>query len=169
MPLLSFFVFIWLSCLTTSVLHDFHVSKTEIHYKSEIESLQLSVHVFIDDLELGLTPYSEHELNLLTEKEHPDSDSLISIYFNEVFSFSVDGQEISPLYLGKEISDDFQGAWCYLEQEHLASFDQMEIKNTLLCEIYDDQKNIVSFKVDNKRKAFNILEKEDSELTINLE
>ena len=169
MHVIPHILIICLACFSSTGLHDFHVSKTEVHYKSEAESLQLSVHVFIDDLELALANYSDNVLNLLSEKEHPDADSLIALYFNEVYSFSVHDKDISPAYLGKEISDDFQGAWCYLEQEHLASFDQMEIKNTLLCEIYDDQKNIVSFKVDNKRKAFNILDKEDSELTINLE
>jgi len=169
MPVVPYFLFIWFTCLTASGLHDFHVSKTEIHYKSETESLQLSVHVFIDDLELALSPYSEFELNLLTEKEHQEADSLIGIYFNDVFKFSVDNQELLPVYLGKEISDDFQGAWCYLEQENLVSFDQITIRNTLLCEVFDDQKNIVSFKIDNKSKAFNILDKDDSELTIDLE
>lgn len=169
MPAIPYFLFICFTCLMSSSLHDFHVSKTEVHYKSETESLQLSVHVFIDDLELALAPYSENILNLLSDKEHPDSDSLISLYFNEVFKFSVDGQEVMPSYLGKEISDDFEGAWCYLEQEDLASFDQLTIRNTLLCEVFDDQKNIVSFKIDNKSKAFNILDKEESELTIDLE
>ena len=169
MPAISYILTLCLACFTSTGLHDFHVSKTEVHYKSESESLQLSVHVFIDDLELALAAYSDNVLNLLSDKEHPDADSLIALYFNEVYSFSVDHRDISPAYLGKEISDDFLGAWCYLEKENLTRFNQLAIKNTLLCEVYDDQKNIVSFKIDNKSKAFNILDKDDSELTIELE
>jgi len=47
---LSFF----LSPDTASVAHDIHISKAEIHFKSERKVLQISLHIFLDDLEAEL-------------------------------------------------------------------------------------------------------------------
>lgn len=42
--------------------HDFHTSLTEINYNSQSRSLELSVRVFTDDLELALTNFNKGQL-----------------------------------------------------------------------------------------------------------
>ena len=45
--------------------------------------------------------------------------------------------------LGKEISKDLAGVWCYLEIPNIEAIKQLKIQNQLLLEVFDDQKNIV--------------------------
>ena len=154
---------------SATLLHEFHVSKTEAHYKSEQSDLQVSVHIFIDDLELALKDFSDEPIHLLTQKELPQADSLIYGYLSSKIQFLADDKHLNLSYLGKEISNDFQGVWCYLECNNVMKPKLTSIKNNLLCELYDDQKNIVSLKVDNKTKAFHILDKDDQEMKAELD
>lgn len=149
--------------------HDFHVSKTEAHYKTGQSALQVSVHLFIDDLELALKKYTDEPLHILSEKESPIADSLIHNYLSEKLIFNADGKTVHSEFIGKEISTDFQGVWCYLEYADLALRETIALKNIILCEIYEDQKNIVSLKIDNKTKAFHILDVEDQEIQLEID
>ena len=47
--------------------------------------------------------------------------------------------------MGKEESEDLIAIWCYLEKTEIKELHSVAIKNSLLTEIYDDQKNMVSF------------------------
>jgi hypothetical protein len=151
-----------LTFLQTNVTHDFHLSKTDIHYKSDQKSLQLTVHLFIDDLELALGTYSNEKLNLFGNNESVLSDSLIALYLKDHLAISLDKKPVHPIYLGREMSEDLAGVWCYLELNDIDSFRKIHILNSLLISTFDDQKNIINIKVDNKSKAFHILDKKDN-------
>jgi len=142
-------------------LHAFHVSKTELNYKSSQNSLQVSVNVYIDDLELALEEYDKSTMNLFNQSEYHLADSLISIYLNNTLEITIDNKSITPVYLGKEISDDLSAAWCYLESENLAPFKSLTLKNSIMNNLFADQKNIVNLKLDNKSKAFHIMDAKD--------
>lgn len=149
-------------------LHEFHVSKTDVNYNTDNKSLELTVHVFIDDFELGLKEFSPENLKLFDALENTKSDSLISLYFSKYLSLSTDNNALNPQYIGKEISDDLLGAWCYLEVEDLSTLKNLKIRNALLLDVFDDQKNIINIKVNNKSKAFHILDKSDYSKDINI-
>ncbi|MBT8230999.1 MAG: hypothetical protein HKO66_11815 [Saprospiraceae bacterium] len=138
------------------------MSKTEINYNAKEASLQMTVHLFIDDLELGLKEYTSEPMNLFNNNESIVSDSMVALYILEKLQIKLDGKTISPIYIGKEISDDLAGAWCYLEVENTEPFKKISVDNALLTSVYDDQKNIINIKVNNKTKAFHILDKKDS-------
>ena len=40
--------------IVSSTLHDIHVSRTEVNYDTQTSSVQVTVHLFIDDLEKSL-------------------------------------------------------------------------------------------------------------------
>lgn len=146
----------------SSERHDFHLSKTDIHYKSEQQALQITVHSFIDDTEEALQPSMEEELKLMTNSEHEKADSLLAAYLSENIVIKIDGVEQACQYLGKEASDDIQGVYCYLEILNVSAFATLEVDNSILIDIFQDQKNIVNIKADNKPKAFHILTASDT-------
>ena len=154
-------VSLYINCLLFLLpLHDFHVSKTDLNYKTSQEALQITVHVFIDDLELALEDYGSSNMNLFTKSESLSADSLIAVYLNKSLEIKIDKEAIAPVYIGKEISDDLSAAWCYLEFENLSPFKSMSLKNSILNELFEDQKNIVNFKIDSKSKAFHIMDRD---------
>ncbi len=148
--------------------HDFHLSKTDVHYKTDQQAVQVTVHTFIDDIEKVLKTREELEYKFFESSEHPLADSVFHSYLYDHIEIKVDGVAQDFYYLGKEQSDDIMGIYSYLEIENVSAFSTIEITNSLLMDIFDDQKNIINVKVDNKSKAFHILTKGDSSKRIEL-
>ncbi|NNF32629.1 MAG: hypothetical protein HKN68_00860 [Saprospiraceae bacterium] len=138
----------------SGVFHDIHISKCDIKHDTEDRALQITLHIFIDDLEKSLEEQGEEGLFILTEQERVDVDSLMEEYINEHLRITVDGQEVLPYYLGKEISDDLMAAWCYLEVPEVDDVSEIEVIYDVLMELYNDQRNIVTVKQDRDRKAY---------------
>lgn len=156
--------------LFLSQAHDFHMSKTQIHYKSDQESLQFTVHLFIDDLTLAIeSEFEVDSLQLFEKNEHLESDSLIGAYIHKHLIVYVDSEIVKPIYIGKEINgEELEGMRCYLEVENQKAFQNIEISNGLLLNTFSDQRNILSFLVDKKSKAHHLLDKSDYKKSINI-
>ena len=147
-------------------LHEFHMSKCLIEYAEDEAALQVTLHLFIDDLEETLRLNGIDNLFICTEKEAPDAESYMEQYFQQTFKIDVNGQQIPFEFLGKEISEDLMGAWCYLEFKGIHSIETLTITNSILTETFDDQKNIVSIVGPNKQKEYLMLGKGDTEKQI---
>lgn len=154
-------IFICVILLSQFNDHDFHMSKTSMHFKSDKQVLQFTIHVFTDDLELAVKEGHGEDLKLFSDHEHPKADSLLLTYLMEVLDIRINDEVLNLYYLGREMSDDLSGTWIYLEEENLELFDEIVVDNRIFLEIFDDQKNILQFKVDNKQKAFHILDSKD--------
>lgn len=152
------------------VPHDFHMSKTEIHYKSDKEALQFTINLFIDDFTVALEDeYNIDSLRLFEKNEHVLADSLVAEYIWKHLEVSIDSTDIYPDYIGKELnSDDLEGMRCYFEVESLKAFELMDISNSILVETFADQRNILSVKVDTKSKAHHLLDKEDFKKSVRI-
>lgn len=154
MTLLSIFL------LTFLPQHDFHVSLAEMSYNETTEAFELSLKIFIDDLEDVIKDHSGTTCNLNTTKEYAKADSLIGNYLIENFILRVDQEKQSVQYLGKEYEDD--AAWIYIEIPAQAPKEELRIQNKLLMELYDDQVNILHLNVLNHSESF-LMRKEKSE------
>ena len=148
-------------------LHAFHLSKSEIYYNKNNLSFEISLHLFIDDLEEAMKNAGMVNPYISTSKEIPDADSLISVYLDEHFSLIADGQKINFNFLGKEDSEDLIAIWCYLEGEEVENPKEITLQNKLLVEVFDDQKNIVAFRSE-KKQEFLLFDIKKQEATIQL-
>ncbi|HMR88800.1 MAG TPA: hypothetical protein PKD51_11640 [Saprospiraceae bacterium] len=148
---------------STSFLHDFHISRTEINYDQKTHEVQIAVHLFIDDFEAALVKSGSPKLHLCTPKEDQSTDDAIEKYLNNKMKIYVAGKPITATFLGKETSTDKMAVWCYLEISNIKTISELAIENKLLNEMFNDQKNITDFTVNKKRKAFFIF---DSEKTL---
>ena len=127
--------------------HEFHISKCIIEYAPSEKSFQIMMHLFLDDFELALSKRGGNDLKLCTEKEKEGADEFIVDYLRENFGMTINDQ-LSPYnYIGKENSEDLIGVWIYLEIEDVTNFDNVEIQNSLLTELFDDQNNLVQIKI----------------------
>lgn len=151
----------------SDAMHDFHLSKSDIHYNEDSHTLEISLHLFIDDLELAIQNQGMDNPFISTSKEVSHADSLIANYLEKHFSVEVNGQKINFNFLGKENSDDLIAIWCYLEGENIPDPQVIKLENRLLIEIYDDQKNIVAFR-STRKKEFLLFDLKRQQATINL-
>lgn len=135
--------------------HEFHVSKALVEFNESEQALQVSMHLFIDDLEEGLQLGGVQEtLNLCTSKEHENAEAYLSEYLKKKFKILVNEELLDFEFLGKEPSEDLIGIWCYLEITNISSINAIQIENSILLEAFEDQKNIISLIGPNKKKDY---------------
>ena len=139
--------------LSFTTAHKFYVSVTDVEYNESQKSLQIISHVFIDDLEKLLKERYREDLFLLKKGEHPEADDFVKKYFQEKMRISINGKEKTLKYLGKEYDND--ELLVYIEVENVEPFSDIEVENTLLTDIFPQQKNIV--KVENKGEIKSLL------------
>ncbi len=139
--------------------HQFHLSKCLIEYNEADKALQVSMHLFIDDLEEALRKQGADKLFLCADKEAPDAEVHLERYILQHFKISVNGKPQSFSFLGKEPSEDLIGVWCYLEAENIQSLKEVSVIYDILMEVFDDQKNVVSVRGPQKKQASFLLQK----------
>lgn len=149
------FLFILLSFL----IHDFHVSKCIVEYNENTKSLEISLHLFIDDFEDALKTIGAEKLFLCTDRENPIAEEWIENYLKRKLKIELNGQPVQFKYLGKEPASDYMAVWCYMEVTNVEKFSTMVVSNEILLEVFGDQKNIISILGPGKKKEMMLFQK----------
>jgi len=168
--IISILTFLWSlafpALLADNMAHEFHVSKCQIEYSEPDSALQITLHIFIDDLEEALRQKGADKLYIATEREHKKAEVHLYEYLQEAFKFTVNKQAADFIFVGKEPSEDLQAIWCYLEIPNLNEVKDVSITNTILLEVFKDQKNIVSIIGPSKKQGYFLFEQGNSTETI---
>lgn len=150
-----FFHFVIIVLLNCSA-HDFHLSKSTVNFDRETSTIQVSTHLFIDDLEVAL---GEGKLKIGTAKEDTLTDVYIADYLEKHFLF-VASDTLTHHFLGKEVSEDYTAVWCYFEIPIETSQD-ITVVNNALMEVFSDQRNLMTFRKSNQRISDKIYDASD--------
>ena len=126
-------------------IHPLHLSKSVVEYFPEEKTLRVSLHLFLDDLEEALKQNHTAPLSLGSPKEHKEAGMLLEAYFRKHFRFVLDGKPTPIRLLGRELSDDREALWCYLEITAVSPPGKIKVTCTLLTDIFRDQQNILHF------------------------
>ncbi|MCB0649590.1 MAG: hypothetical protein KDC49_23140 [Saprospiraceae bacterium] len=153
--------------LLFSYFHAIHISKTEINYDQAGKSLQITTHIFIDDLERAIQASGGPKLNIGSKSELANSDEEVEKYLAKRFSLQTPGGKLKPVWLGKELSEDYLAVWCYLEVENIPQVTELTIQNDVLLDLYDDQSNIIETRKNNKPNSAKIIGKRGEKLVFN--
>ena len=128
---------IFLVSLTSMSLHKFYVSVNQIDFVPKKKALEITSRIFIDDLDLALEKKFKKKVYLATSKETSDAKELLQKYFNEKFSIKVNGQQKQIHFLGKEVEENV--LICYFNVKDVSKVSSLEVKNTILMELYEQQ------------------------------
>jgi len=141
--------------------HKFYVSVTEIEYNEKAESLQIISRLFIDDLEDLLQTRYDKSIRLGKSNESVKAHDYIKKYLSKKIEVQLDGKPVEVKYLGKEYEDDM--VLLYLEIPNVSSLKKIEVKNALLTDMFDEQKNLVhvTYKGSTKSLILNKAKQED--------
>lgn len=143
-------------------MHKYYVSLCEIEYLKEKQSIQITLGVFIEELEFTLDKNSGKQLNLGSKTEVANVDNYYKKYLNEHLQFSVNGKNQLYKYIGKEYDGDI--VRFYLEITEIKEFKSIEVTNNILINEFSDQKNIVKIKVKDFNKTFYLNKSSDKSL-----
>lgn len=148
-------------------LHKFYVSVTNVGYSEKDQALQITTRIFIEDFNAVLKERYGLDARLSTAIESPQSDAYIEKYFRAKFGVEIDGSLAPYAFLGKKYDNDIMV--CYLEvpKIDLAQHKSIQIRNDLLTDLYEEQQNVVHFKIKEQKKSF-VLIKERNTGVLNL-
>lgn len=166
LSVLVFLFFLASSFSGKNEAHDIHVSKCNIDFSNAEKTLQITMHIYLDDLEADIARGGVTEkLHLLTEKEHEDGDKYLLEYFQKKFRLQVNQKDVTYNYLGKEITEDLLGGWFYLEVENVQELKDLKINYEILTDLYSDQQSVIKVKGPNRKKGYFLLDSKNKEAT----
>ncbi len=169
---LMIFTFLWLMLVGSLAAgepqnHAFHVSTFDVHCDPEHQTIQITAHIFIDDLEKALREQGlQKNLFLGTEREDALANETVAKYLEQKMEFRLNAKKAKMQYLGKENSDDGAAIWCYLEIAGAQKIQQLFVKNIVLIETFDDQRNIILLTNKNEKKGSLLFDSRQTEETI---
>lgn len=156
-----------LSLLSFTVAHKFYVSVTNVNYSEKDNALQITSRIFIDDFETVLQERYGFKAELAAKNESKVADTYIEKYLRARFSVAVNGETVSYTFIGREYDADVMV--CYIEVPNIDLTDttSIQIENEMLTDVFEEQQNIVHFKINGKKKSF-VLMKSDTKGMLNL-
>lgn len=131
------FLLLLFTGLTSASLHKFYVSVNQLDYVPEKKAIEITSRLFIDDMDLALEKRFGKKIYLGTSKEIKESKELLQKYFQEKFAVKVNEQGKEIRFLGKEVEDNV--LICYFTIKNVEKISSIEIKDTILMELYDQQ------------------------------
>jgi hypothetical protein len=123
--------------------HDFHVTHTTLHYNSNLQKIEITIKVAIEDLEISL---ENKELRIGTLKEKKSSDEIIRNYFTNHLNIYGNNKIIDYKWVGKEISDNLHDIYIYFEISNFNKNNKIKsliLENTIFIATTHNQSNIV--------------------------
>lgn len=131
--------------------HKFYVSVTEIDHNEERASLQIISRVFIDDFENVLNLRYDQDLTLDPRTESSNAEEFIAKYLEQKLHIEVNGKNTRINYLGKEYENDM--LVFYIEASGVENIKEVLVKNSVLMDLFEEQKNLVHVKVKGKTRS----------------
>jgi hypothetical protein len=131
--------------------HPFHVSVIEINHNAADKTLEISCKIFTDDFERILAKNYNTKVDLINPPDKSKMDSLVKKYVLSHLVVKANGKPVNMNYLGFE--HETEAAYSYIEVENIPSVSKLEITNSILYDMFDDQIGIMHITVNGKRKS----------------
>lgn len=140
-------------------LHPIHLSITEVDYNEKSRALQLTMRIFVDDLETSVrNQVGQEGLDILEPGSGKTTDELVKAYLADRLRMKVDKKSVKLNYLGHEIEGP--AMICYVEVENIKKFTTIEVTNKVILETHDDQSNLVNVNFKGKTKSLRLTNSE---------
>lgn len=126
--------------------HTFYYSNTEMVYQQDGGQLQITMRLFVDDVERAIGPAEGTPLRLGDEKQVAGADSLVWDYMQTHFKLSQMGSPIELEWIGFEV-EGYDLLWAYMEVPHMLEPRELTVENTVLFEHHEEQVNEISLEL----------------------
>ncbi len=142
--------------------HAMHLSITEMDFKvkGKTTEIQISHKIFVDDLEKALRKnYSEvfkdMKPNISTKTQHKDAQIYIYQYLKKIMNVKIDAKKQEIKYLGVEFEGDIIWIYGMIEKPTSNKKESIFIKNMILIDLFDDQRNMLYLTKNNTKEFLN--------------
>ena len=98
-----------------SNLHPFHLSICEVYHNPKTQSLEISMKIFLDDLELAIQNQGNAEFELVNSTEDNSIKTTLKGYITDRFKIITNSKTVDLHLVGFEFDND--AILCYFEGE----------------------------------------------------
>lgn len=132
--------------------HPLHLSVVEINHNSADQALEISCKIFTDDFERVLRKnFPGRKIDLINPPNRGEMVSTVNEYMKKNLQIRVDGRPVQYTCIGFEQEDD--ATYSYFQVDKVAMVKRIDLRNTILHDLYTDQANINHIIVGGKRKS----------------
>jgi hypothetical protein len=142
-------VILFLLVATCLRAHSIHTSTAEAEYKARTKKLEVSLTVFVSDLELALVRQSEREMKI-EKTPAAEFDAQIQAYLAKTFVVTdVAGKVAKMTWVGREMDKESEKSGdpavvLFFEVEVPEGVQGARLQNTVFCDLFEDQINLLS-------------------------
>jgi len=137
------------------IKHPLHVSTIEVNFNAKDKTLEVSCRIFTDDFESILVKQYQQKTDLSNPAMKAAMDELVKKYLISHLQLKANGKAVSMNYIGFEM--DHEATNIYLEVEKVPAIKSVEVSNTILYDLFNDQMSIVHIVKGVTRKSTKIL------------
>lgn len=119
---------------------DFHASTTKIEI--DAGELRLTSKFFTVDLEKAVGASTSNK---------SDFDNKAKVYLEGKMTLKVNGVPVILIYNGSQTND--KSTRIYLKAVNISDIKELEVRNSMLIEIFEDQQNLLTFDINGVRKS----------------
>ena len=143
-----------------AVRHPFYVSVTELTHNTKENSLEISCKMFADDCEKTLSQITRTEVDISHPKDVKQLEKWLSEYIQKHLQVKINGKPVALQYVGYE--KESESVWCYLQVSGVKSVSKLELTNSLLYDLYNNEINIMHVTAGGNRKSVRVTYPETS-------
>ncbi len=149
-----------------TAVHKFYLSVTNIEYSDKDGALQITSRVFLDDISMVLEERYGIKSELVENKASDLDKMYLEKYFKTKFEISLNGKIADYTFLGSQKEEDMLVCYIEVPSVNLPQIQSIQVQNDVLTDLFDEQQNVVHFKLNGKKKSF-ILIKENNKGMLN--
>ncbi|MCG8410422.1 MAG: hypothetical protein MI739_03960 [Bacteroidales bacterium] len=133
-------------------MHPIHVSVTNMEYFPNTKELEFSTKIFKDDLQLLFIHLDRLDIDFNNNDSILRYQNRIKSYFEKKINISINN--IDQKYSYKKFKTNKEAIWLTFSIKIRDTVRSIKIKNTLLLDLYLDQKNLFILKLNDSQKAY---------------
>jgi hypothetical protein len=144
-------LFCLLFVLSAVSLHRFYVGMYQLKFVPEKKMLQITTRIFIDDINETLFKKHHQKTNIGDKTETTQDFSLFQNYIAEKFKISINNQPKKYQFVSREIEGNV--IVCYFKITEISKINSLQVENSILTELFDEQQNIIQFDNNGKKQS----------------
>ena len=144
-------LFKWFIAAVLCTGHPLYISVTEISENTKDKTLEISCKMFTNDLEATLEKTTHSKVDLADPKDKKNTDKLVMDYIQKHLLLKADGKSLVLQFIGSEQESD--GTWSYFQVNNISAVKKLDISNSLLYDLFDQEMNIMHVSIGNVKKS----------------
>ena len=133
--------------------HPLHLSVVEINHSQEDKTLEITCRIFRDDFEKILIQNNKTRVDLINPANKAAMEKLVNEYIYQHLRIKTGGKQINLTGIGFEFERSEDAIYSYFQAENISAIKNIEVMNTILYDLFDDQQNILHVTVGGNRKS----------------